>query len=95
MGLGVKRFFIRRQIFFGGGQKGDKRRRAARRLKEGGACISTLDNSPRNPAQCDALGRRAREAMPDSRAEVSGAQGPQAREAPANKGGVIWWSKAK
>ena len=56
------------------------------------ACFSTLNNSPRSPARCDALGRRAREAVPDSRAAVSGAQGPKARKAPANKGGVIWWS---
>ena len=47
---------------------------------------------PRSPARRDALGRRAREAVPDSRAAVSGAQGPKARKAPANKGGVIWWS---
>ena len=56
------------------------------------AHFSTRDNSSRSPAQWDALGRRAREAVPDSRAEVSGAKGPQARKAPANKGGVIWWS---
>ena len=59
------------------------------------ASFSTRDNSPRSPARRDALGRRAREAVPDSRAAVSGAQGPKARKAPANKGGVIWWSIAK
>ena len=59
------------------------------------AFFSKEDNSPRSPARCDALGRRAREAVPDSRAEVSGAKGPKARKAPANKGGVIWWSLAK
>ena len=30
------------------------------------AFFSTLDNSPRSPAQCDALGRRAAEGVPDS-----------------------------
>ena len=59
------------------------------------AFFSKEDNSLPSPKKLDALGRRAREAMPDSRAEVSGAQGPQARKAPANKGGVIWRSKAK
>ena len=30
------------------------------------------DNSPRSPARCDALGRRAAEGVPDSRAEAKG-----------------------
>ena len=52
-------------------------RQAAYFLKE--------DNQLRSPARRDALGRRARGAVPDSRAEVSGAQARSARS-PSEQG---------
>ena len=50
----------------------DRRRSAQSSLTRQAASFSTRDNSPRSPARCDALGRRAREAVPDSRAEAKG-----------------------
>ena len=49
------------------------------------AFFSKGDNSPPSPERCDALGRRAREAVPDSRAEVSWAQARSARS-PSEQG---------
>ena len=55
----------------------------------------TLNFPFRSLARCDALGRRAAEGVPDSRAEAEGlgrAEGPMRGP---GEGGVIWWSKAK
>ena len=46
------------------------------------AFFSTRDNSPRSPARCDALGRRAAEGVPDSRAEAKGLGSAQRGERP-------------
>ena len=46
----------------------------------------------RSPARRDSLGRRAREAVPDSRSASEGRERAQARKSGLNKGGVIWWS---
>ena len=43
----------------------------------------------------DALGRRAAEGVPDSQSASERGGSAPARKAPANKAGVIWWSKAK
>ena len=47
---------------------------------------------PRSPARCDALGRRAREAVPDSQSASECRERAQARKSGTNKAGVIWWS---
>ena len=46
----------------------------------------------RSPAQCDALGRRAAEGVPDSQSASEYRERAQARKSGANKAGVIWWS---
>ena len=60
-----------------------------------GARCPKLDTTSRNPARRGALGRRVREADPDSRSEAEGlgrAEGPMRGP---GEGGVIWWTTAK
>ena len=49
----------------------------------------------RSPARRDALGRRAAAGVPDSQSARERGERAEGPKSPANKAGVIWWSKAK
>ena len=81
----------RAQVLRFGERKGGEggRRAGASRLMDArssltrqAAFFSTLNNSPLSPAQCDALGRRAAEGVPDSRAEAKGLGSAERDERP-------------